>query len=133
MRQVSDSLPTTGRKRRFGLAGIGNVIATNLLLQAMLATNLFSTGLSTLASQLFNGLVGYAIYGKLVFRSEGLRHATPMSRYGTMMVILWVVNWLGIHGLNAAGVVRGMAALTLVLPLAGLSYHMQKTWVFTQR
>ena len=61
MRQVSDSLPTTGRKRRFGLAGIGNVIATNLLLQAMLATNLFSTGLSTLASQLFNGLVGYAI------------------------------------------------------------------------
>ena len=60
-----------GQKRRFGVAGIINVFITNAALQALLASNLANVAVATLISQAINTILGYAIYGKLVFGAKG--------------------------------------------------------------
>ena len=58
----------TGRKRRFGMAGLINLVVSNSFLQALLAANT-PVAISTLATQIFNGLLGYVTYGKYAFRA----------------------------------------------------------------
>ena len=55
------TLPTSGRKRRFGAAGLLNVAITNLVLQALLASSAVSVIMATLASQALNTVLGYTI------------------------------------------------------------------------
>ena len=121
-----------GRKRRFGLAGIANVIATNILLQLLLGNQLLPTGLATLVSQLLNGCFGYAIYGGWVFRSRDIREIRSGILYSAMMVLLWSFNTIGIHILTGSGVLsnRNVAALIMIAPLAILSYLLQKHFIF---
>jgi putative flippase GtrA len=123
---------TLGRKRRFGVAGISNVIATNLLLQLLLGRQSSSTGLATLISQLFNGCFGYAIYGGWVFRSRNIRRIRSGILYAAMMAMLWCFNTAGIHLLAGSGVLnnRNIAALIMIAPLAILSYLLQKHFIF---
>ena len=70
-----------GQKRRFGAAGLLNVLITNAVLQMLLVSNLVSVAVATLISQVINASLGYAIYGKLVFKAKGLRHHRPLIRY----------------------------------------------------
>ena len=119
-----------GQKRRFGAAGIINVVLTNLVLQALLASNVISVTASTLISQLINTCLGYAIYGKIVFRAQGLRHHQPLLRYLLLMTAMWILNTVGIELGEAAGIHKNFAAAGLVPFLAVLSYFCQKNWVF---
>jgi len=48
----------TGRKRRFGFAGLLNVAITNLVLQCLLASTTVSTLLATLIGQAINTALG---------------------------------------------------------------------------
>ena len=119
-----------GQKRRFGVAGISNVLITNAALQALLASNLASVAVATLISQSINTILGYAIYGKLVFGAKGLREKEPVIRYGVLMIAMWILNATGIELGAAMSLSKNAAAIVMVPCLAVISYIAQKHWVF---
>lgn len=119
-----------GQKRRFGVAGIINVIITNAALQTLLASNLASVAVATLISQSINTILGYAIYGKLVFGAKGLRGKEPVIRYGVLMITMWLLNAAGIELGTTLSLSKNSAAILMVPCLAVLSYISQKYWVF---
>ena len=121
---------STGQKRRFGIAGIINVLITNAALQGLLASNIVSIALATLISQLINTILGYAIYGKLVFGAKGLRKMKPAIRYSLLMTGMWVLNAAGIQYGSALNLTKNVAAILMIPILAVLSYIAQKYWVF---
>ena len=122
--------PSNGRKRRFGAAGVANVVATNLLLQFLLWIHSLPAWLCTLGSQLVNGGIGYVLYGKWVFRASGLREGKPALRYSLTQALLWILNWGLIDAGITIGMHRNVAALVAVPPLALISYLTQKLWIF---
>ena len=138
--QVLDQIPLSlsflrpsslaGQKRRFLLAGVANVFLTNALLQILLFSKIIDIGFATLFSQVFNGCLGFFLYGNLVFASTGVRKFRGFDRYWALMAVLWIINWFGISLLHRLGVNKGLAGLTMIFPLACLSYCLQKTWVF---
>ena len=119
-----------GQKRRFGIAGIINVLITNAALQALLASNFTSIAVATLISQSINTILGYAIYGKLVFGAKGLRQRKPVIRYGLLMIAMWLLNATGIELGSALSLSKNIAAISMIPCLAVLSYQLQKHWVF---
>jgi len=119
-----------GQKRRFLLAGVGNVLLTNALLQILLFTKVIDIGFATFFSQVFNGCLGFFVYGNLVFASSGVKKLRGFDRYWVLMTIIWIMNWFGISLLHRLGINKGLAGLTMIFPLACLSYCLQKTWVF---
>ena len=118
-----------GRKRRFLLFGVVNVLLTNGAL--LLLLHLVSIGLATFLSQLLNGVLGYWLYGKQVFRVERFAWRSA-GAYGGLAAALWLLNWLGIRLLSGAGLARGWAAVAMIPVLAALSYAVQKTLIFPQ-
>ena len=120
----------SGQKRRFSLAGITNVILTNAVLQALLASNVVNIAVVTLTSQAVNTIFGYSIYGKLVFRAQGLRQKKPVIRYTLLMTAMWILNTGGIELGATANIDKNIAALAMVPILAVLSYIAQKNWAF---
>ena len=119
-----------GFKRRFLVAGLANIFLTNLLLQLLLFSGLISIGGCTLISQLFNGMVGYMIYGKFVFASQALRTFSKPVRYLGLMTSLWLLNWTGIYVLQGLNVSKNAGGLLMIIPLAAYSYTLQRRWVF---
>ena len=119
-----------GFKRRFLVAGLANIFLTNLLLQLLLFSGLISIGGCTLISQLFNGMVGYMIYGKFVFASQALRTFSKPVRYLGLMTSLWLLNWTGIYVLQGLNVSKNAGGLLMIIPLAAYSYTLQSRWVF---
>ena len=87
-------------------------------------------GLATLLSQLFNGIFGFAIYGKIVFNAQGMRSDGSGMRYLALMGLMWLCNWTGIELLKAANFSASASGLLMIGPLAVISYVIQKTWVF---
>lgn len=123
-------IQTSGRKRRFGAAGLVNVAITNLVLQALLSSSAASVLVATLVSQALNTVLGYSIYGKVVFRAKGLRNLRPALKYLTLMTAIWLINSFIIEALAHYGFNRNIAAAAAIPLLAVLSYAGQKTWVF---
>ena len=121
-----------GFKRRFFVAGVANILLTNLLLQLLLFSGLISIGGCTLISQLFNGILGYMIYGKFVFASQALRTFSKPVRYLGLMTSLWLLNWTGIFVLQSFNVSKNAGGLLMIIPLAAYSYTLQRRWVFKQ-
>lgn len=119
-----------GTKRRFGMAGIINVILTNLALQALLFSNVVSVTVATLISQVINTCIGYVIYGKLVFRTQGLRHRKPIFKYLILMTAIWLLNIFGIELGELLGLSKNLAAIAMIPCLAATSYFSQKHWAF---
>ena len=120
----------SGRKRRFGFAGLLNVAITNLVLQCLLASTTVSTLLATLIGQAINTALGYAIYGKLVFRAKGLRHHKPALKYLSLMTAIWLLNSIAIEAATSIGIARNLTAAAMIPVLAVVSYLAQKSWVF---
>jgi putative flippase GtrA len=116
-----------GRKRRFLLFGVVNVLLTNGAL--LLLLHLVTIGLATFLSQLLNGVLGYWLYGKQVFRVERFAWRSA-GAYGGLAAAIWLLNWLGIRLLAGAGLPRTWAAVAMIPLLAALSYGVQKTLVF---
>jgi len=123
---------STGRKRRFGAAGLINVIATNILLQILLASHLTSISTATIISQTFNGITGYVLYGKWVFKSSNLPTWQNQATFALLMTCNWILNTLGIQILSSDGIglSRNWAAAAMITPLAILSYSIQKLIIF---
>ncbi len=86
-----------GRKRRFLLFGVVNVLLTNGAL--LLLLHLVTIGLATFLSQLLNLVLGYWLYGKQVFRVERFAWRSA-GTYGGLALTIWLLNWLGIRLLD---------------------------------
>ena len=131
-RQTMRRFRSDGRKRRFGTAGVINLLASNLLLQLLLASHSLTIGVATFMAQLFNGSFGYVVYGRWVFQTQTLRRWRPSLLYGGLMVLLWSLNTTGIRVLSTAGLGlnRNFAALLMIVPLAVISYGLQKHFIF---
>jgi|688.fasta_scaffold12272_11 putative flippase GtrA len=125
-------ISSTGRKRRFGAAGLINVMATNILLQSILASHLTSIAIAATISQIFNGILGYGIYSKWVFKSKKVLTWRHQTSYSMLMACNWIINTIGIQMLNsdAIGLSRNWAAAAMIAPLAILSYGVQKSVIF---
>ena len=121
-----------GYKRRFFVAGVANIFLTNLLLQLLLFSGLISIGGCTLISQIFNGMIGYIIYGKFVFASQALLTFSKSVRYFVLMTSLWLLNWTGIYALQSFNIGKNTGGLLMIIPLAAYSYSLQRRWVFKQ-
>ena len=121
---------SSGRKRRFGIAGLLNVAITNIVLQCLLASSTVSILVATLIGQAINTILGYAIYGKVVFRAKGLRNHKPALKYLSLMTVIWLLNLISIKAAASAGIARNPAAAAMIPILAVVSYLGQKSWVF---
>lgn len=77
-----------------------------------------------------NTVLGYSIYGKVVFRAKGLRNHRPAIKYLVLMTVIWIINSFIIKALAHHGFNRNVAAATAIPLLAMLSYAGQKIWVF---
>ncbi len=116
-----------GRKRRFLLFGVVNVLLTNGAL--LLLLHLVTIGLATFLSQLLNVVLGYWLYGTRVFRVKRFAWRSA-GAYGGLALTIWLLNWLGIRLLAGAGLPRTWSAVAMIPLLAALSYGVQKTLVF---
>lgn len=132
LRRKMIRLLTGGRKRRFGTAGLINVLATNIILQFLLAVGML-TGAATLISQMSNALFGYFLYSRYTFCNISYRKQQASARYTVMFLALWISNWAGIHSLTMFGISNSIAALLMIAPLACISYLTQKSWVFIEK
>ncbi|CAK22620.1 Hypothetical protein with transmembrane domains [Synechococcus sp. WH 7803] len=106
------------------------MLITNAVLQILLASNLVAVTMATLISQAINTGLGYAIYGKLVFKAKGLRHHRPLLRYLLLMTVMWLLNAAGIEAGAGVGIQKNLAAAALIPCLAVISFGAQKYWVF---
>ena len=79
---------------------------------------------ATLISQSINTILGYTIYGKLVFGAKGLRQREPVIRYGLLMIAMWLLNTTGIELGSILSLSKNAAAIFMIPCLAVLSY----TW-----
>ncbi len=122
--------PTGGTKRRFGAAGLSNILLTNGALQLLLYHHV-PVLTATLVAQLFNGIYGYISYGKIAFRSSLLNGST-LVRYSLMATGLWLSNWAGIQLFVQQGIPKSVGALLMVPLLALSSFVVQSMWVFVK-
>lgn len=86
--------------------------------------------IATLTSQTVNTIFGYLIYGKIVFRVEGLRKHTPITQYLILMIGMWMFNTAGIEIGTNMGFQKNITAATLIPLLAIVSYLSQRLWIF---
>jgi hypothetical protein len=122
--------PTGGTKRRFGAAGLSNILLTNGALQLLLHHHV-PVMTATLVAQLFNGVYGYISYGKIAFRSS-LRNGSTLARYSLLATGLWLSNWAGIQLFVQQGIPKPVGALLMVPLLALSSFVVQSVWVFVK-
>lgn len=123
-------LKNNGEKRKFLLAGIINVILTNIILQALLFLEFIPVSTSTFISQLFNMMFGYFVYSKFIFKVKSYRRTNFIIKFATLMLIMWLFNFSAIEiGFNI-GISKNLIAFLLIPILAVMSFILQKYWVF---
>jgi len=107
--------------------GVINVLFTNILLQFLLL--LIPTIYAALLSQIFNFLFGLYFYGKKVFKVFSLTNK-HLLKYFLLNILVWNLNWIFIEEISAFGISKNLVSLIIILPLAFLSYIIQKYFVF---
>ena len=107
---------------RFIIAGMANVFITNVVLQTLLISNIFSIALSTFASQLINSCLGYFLYGKFVFKTKFLFRKKQIIHYLLIMSSMWFINTYVIIIGQQLGFSKNLVALSLIPLLTALSY-----------
>lgn len=127
---MANSISQSGKKRRFLLVGVANVLFTNLLLQFLIYFTPSLLLLSTFLSQLFNSVLGYFAYGKFVFGSFDARSKKSIFGYIGLMVSIWILNSVGIRIGLIIGLSQSIAAIAMIPVLAIYSYTIQKNFVF---
>lgn len=82
--------------------------------------------LSTVLGVLFN----FVTTGTLVF---GQREHARLHRFVTVYVVTWTIGILALKAASVLGVDLYVAGLVLLLPSAGLSFILLRTFVFRER
>lgn len=121
---------TRWQKRIFLLAGASNVLITNLILQLLLISEITSITLATLFSQILNMLIGYILYGRMVFKTNKYLKLETFISYNVLMLFLWLINANGINLLVEIGISKSNAGIVLIPFLAFISFYSQKVLIF---
>ena len=116
-----------GRKRKFIIYGLFNLLITIIFLQLFLI--LLPVSISTSLSQVINFSLGYIIYGKKVFKVEKLGKLSA-SKYFLLAILLWITNWYGINLINIFIENRNISALIMIPFQVLISYSGQRFFVF---
>jgi len=119
-----------GQKRKFVVAGIINVILTNITLQVLLLLNFIPIPISTLISQFINMTFGYLIYGKFIFKVKKYKKRKSIVKYAMLMLIIWLLNFIVIEAGFNLGISTNLIAFLMIPMLALVSFIFQKYWVF---
>ena len=119
-----------GRKRRFIISGAINVLITNIILQFLIFLNIFNLGLCTLISQLANLIIGYYLYGKIVFNVKKINQLSKKFKYTIFSISIWLINWLSINILTTYTLNNNISAFIMIGPLAVISFLVQKNFIF---
>ena len=120
------STQNNGQKRKFILAGILNVLLTNITLQSLLLLNFISISISTLISQFINMTFGYLIYGKFIFKVKKFNKRAFIVRYSILMFIIWLFNFVVIEASFNIGISKNLIAFLMIPILALVSFIFQK-------
>ena len=107
--------------------GVINVLLTNIFLQCLLL--IIPSIYATLASQIFNLLCGFYLYGKKVFRVNAFTNK-QLLKYFLLSTLVWNLNWISIEQISSTGLSKNMASLIIIIPLAIFSYIFQKYLIF---
>jgi hypothetical protein len=115
------------KKRTFLVLGLLNFFVTNIILQISLLFMpiVFSTSLSFI----INILIGYYLYGKLVFDSDSL-NIKKFKKYFFIAFLLWLLNYLFIKSMFLLGFNKNLSAIFIIPFLVLISYFSQKNYVF---
>ena len=117
-----------GKKRLFLICGSFNFIITNTTLHISLI--LMPIFFSTILSQLINLVLGYFLYGKIVFKFQRLTNAI-FQKYFLLSLILWSLNFVFIKLFFSLGFNKNLIAIAITPFLVLISFLIQKKWVFT--
>ena len=116
------------RKKKLFLGyGILNFLITHIILQVSLL--LIPTILATVLSQFTNLIIGFYLYGKKVFKYDGLNNLV-FRKYLFLATILWLLNFSFIQIFFNFGVHKNITAIFCIPPLVLISYFFQKNYVF---
>ena len=115
------------QKKSFLGYGILNFIITNSVLQISLL--IMPTLIATVLSQLINLIIGFYIYGKKVFKFNGLNNKV-FIKYLLLALILWLLNFAIIQLFFYYGINKNLTASVIIPLLVGISYLSQKNYVF---
>ena len=116
-----------GEKRLFLIFGILNFLITNIVLQILLL--LIPTLFATVFSQIINLIIGYFLYGKMVFKFDRLNKFI-FKKYFFLATILWILNFTLIESFFYFGVNKNLTALCIIPLLVVISYLSQRNFVF---
>merc|ERR1711904_86529 len=105
---------TKGQKRLFIIAGLKNVLFTNICLQLFIIFELFPLTISTFLSQLINMFLGYFLYSREVFKIRKIYKLKFFLKYIFLMILLWLLNTTGIVFLSKLGLSKSIAAIFLI-------------------
>ena len=113
---------------RFILVGVLNTVVGYAVFVALLWVGMRS-GLALVLATIAGVLFNFQTTRTLVFRgSKG-----GMLRFAAAYAFVLAVNWAALSGLEALGVAAWAAQGALALPLAGLSFTVQKLLVFSRQ
>ncbi len=127
MKNIKFFKKTNKKKKLFIIYGFANVILTNIILQILLF--FLSSIYATLISQIFNLSFGFYFYGKNVFRIKSLNFQQFIA-YLFLNIFLWNFNWIMIDFISSYGLSKNISSITLICPLASISYLSQKFLIF---
>ena len=116
------------RKKKLFLGyGKLNFLITHIILQVSLL--LMPTIFATVLSQFINLIIGFYLYGKKVFKYNGLNNAV-FKKYLFLATILWLLNFSFIQIFFNFGVNKNITVIFCIPPLVLISYFSQKNYVF---
>ena len=113
-------------KKLFILVGTLNFLITNSVLH--LSLFLMPIYFSTILSQIVNLIIGYYLYGKMVFKFKKVKN--NFRKYFLLSLIIWLINDGFIRSMFSFGLNKNLAAFLIIPFLALISYSCQKKWVF---
>ena len=117
-------------KFRFLIYGTINTLTTNIILQFFLLIS--SVPIATFISQGSNLLIGFFLYGKIVFKIKVLSK-NKLLLYVFLAIVSWQINAFLILFLSSKIELSNNLSAILILPiLAVWSYLMQKIFIFNE-
>ena len=85
--------------------------------------------IATLISQAINMTIGYALYGKKVFKIKRYSMKS-LIKYLIIALFLWIMNWISIYFFTQLGFGKNISAIIVLPILVCLSFLGQKFFVF---
>ena len=118
-------------KRNFLILGFLNFLITNIILQVLLLIS--SISIATFISQFTNIIIGYFLYGKLVFLVKN-KNFKNFLKYSIIALITWQLNYFSINFFySQLSFNKNIAAILMIPILTLISYLLQKYYVFAKK